>query len=441
MSLIKQIKQFINGSWQEFILADNNINLNLVNGEGVHSLIQVTNHYANEDGTNDWLNEATGSDAIALGIGSKATNSRAVAIGNRCNAEGNTAFVIGQTNTAKGSAVFMGGINNFSDEKTHYSLIFGENNQVTNNSNMNMVLGENNTLSDNLFGGTVFGNGNTVKGGEDGTFSYHNLVFGDTNTASLANYSTFIGKANTGTKTYGSTFVGYGNKKLDEVGSNYGFLVGFENSISGTGDNKYAFGYQNIISSQNGFALGFNNNISNQAFALGRGNTVSGNAATAIGTGHECSGYGSTALGYKNKSTDVYSTVIGLMNESSGEASTVVGQYNTKVENALFVVGNGKGTADTERANAFEVLKDGRAKIFGAPTEENDVVRKKELDEAVAIILDDEGATAAIDSFKELQDLLGSDTTGASGLINQVNENTEKINNIAVASDIATIFE
>ena len=45
--------------------------------------------------------------------------------------------------------------------------------------------------------------------------------------------------------------------------------------------------------------------------------------------------------------------------------------------------------------------------------------------------MDDKGLTEALDSFKEFQNILISDTAGATGLIDKVSENTEKINQIS----------
>ena len=63
--------------------------------------------------------------------------------------------------------------------------------------------------------------------------------------------------------------------------------------------------------------------------------------------------------------------------------SVIFGQYNdfTWVENQkrrLLSVGN--GASDSERKNAFEVLLDGRAKVYGVPSEANDVVRLYDLE-------------------------------------------------------------
>lgn len=54
-----------------------------------------------------------------------------------------------------------------------------------------------------------------------------------------------------------------------------------------------------------------------------------------------------------------------------------VGENNANKNNTLFEVGNGE--SEEERSNAFEVLRDGRAKVQSEPTEETDVVRLKDV--------------------------------------------------------------
>ena len=66
------------------------------------------------------------------------------------------------------------------------------------------------------------------------------------------------------------------------------------------------------------------------------------------------------------------SAAIGVGLNTNAYAQTVLGRYNKPDSDAFFIVGN--GTKDA-RANAFEVLDDNRAKVFGTPTENNDVLR------------------------------------------------------------------
>lgn len=69
----------------------------------------------------------------------------------------------------------------------------------------------------------------------------------------------------------------------------------------------------------------------------------------------------------------------GITTQANNEtlAKAIFGYNNKFNTKAIIEVGNG---TDTNKSNAFEVLKDGRAKVQSAPTENYDVVRKLELD-------------------------------------------------------------
>ena len=60
---------------------------------------------------------------------------------------------------------------------------------------------------------------------------------------------------------------------------------------------------------------------------------------------------------------------------------TILGEYNycpsNYAKDKILIISN--GSSDSNRSNAFEVLRDGRAKVFGAPVDDNDVVRLEEI--------------------------------------------------------------
>ena len=62
----------------------------------------------------------------------------------------------------------------------------------------------------------------------------------------------------------------------------------------------------------------------------------------------------------------------GRGNTTDRHGKFIAGNYSAANEKAIVKIGN--GTKDA-RANAFEVLDDNRAKVFGTPTENNDVLR------------------------------------------------------------------
>lgn len=165
----------------------------------------------------------------------------------------------------------------------------------------------------------------------------------------------------------------------------FGFGAG--NAING--DYGVGIGINNTISNYNGIALGSGNNVSGiSAFATGDKNTVTANFSFAGGTKSEAKGTGSFAFGLgENKAHGYNSIAMGYGNQATGTGSIcigsnltnatgnkiVIGMSNYDDSNNIFEVGKGS------KSNAFEVRKDGRAKVAAAPTEENDIVRLKEL--------------------------------------------------------------
>lgn len=202
----------------------------------------------------------------------------------------------------------------------------------------------------------------------------------------------------------------------------YSFAVVFGENNKATGRSSFAAGANNKVSGLYSAALGDNNNIeSGSSFAvgddhiskgqgntlLGQGNAATGTYGTATGRQNKLSGesnfvagkknevtsaYEGTAFGYGNKVSGDYSfaanignvvshsvaTVFGRYNKSSSNDQTVLGKYCLDNGNAALIVGNG---FSDYRQNAFEVLWDGRAKVYGAPKDDNDVVRLKDLTE------------------------------------------------------------
>ena len=127
--------------------------LNIENGVGKHSIVQVPKEYGVEDDdTLTYGNDASGADSIALGISSKATWKRAVAIGNGCESHGNTSFTIGQVNitgshtenedgtsSSTGNGSFTGG--NGNNNQGNYSVVFGQNNNMKKGGQNSIIVG------------------------------------------------------------------------------------------------------------------------------------------------------------------------------------------------------------------------------------------------------------------------------------------------------------
>lgn len=105
---------------------------------------------------------------------------------------------------------------------------------------------------------------------------------------------------------------------------------------------------------------------------------------TAKGAFASSSGYytnangGSTYSGGFYSIADVeYSISYGISTKTQNNVLAAFGRYNNPTTGHILEVGNGSGNS---RSNAFAVLEDGRAKVQSAPVDDDDVVRKLELD-------------------------------------------------------------
>ena len=198
-------------------------------------------------------------------------------------------------------------------------------------------------------------------------------------------------------------------------GGNTSFTIGQQNKTG-----NYSGGDSD--SGKGGFTHGYNNiNEGHYTEVGGSGNIVHGAGADTIVNGRNnhiiCSSH-SAVFGDSNKIDGTYNpnnsandNIVGGKNNNIGSSGNIVGgvdntangnnnsliigshnnintnfsgdrivggHYNNPVANALMEIGN--GTSVNDRKNAFEVLSDGRAKVQSAPIDNDDVVRKLELD-------------------------------------------------------------
>lgn len=162
----------------------------------------------------------------------------------------------------------------------------------------------------------------------------------------------------------GGTVTGTGDDRVGITGINSGpnnFMAGTGHYIGERATNNAVVGNQNIISRSDDYSTTANNFIS------GLNNYINKSQLCGI-------------IGAINKiENSAYTTLFGegLKAKNADSGTTGVGRFNAINSNARFFVGN--GASDTDRSNAFEVLKDGRAKVYGEPTESNDVIRLNEF--------------------------------------------------------------
>lgn len=175
----------------------------------------------------------------------------------------------------------------------------------------------------------------------------------------------------------GVTITGYGNAlHLKGADCLSPFIAGYKNTIianKGTIHPDAVFGSHNKLTYDGNTTYGLNlvggnsHTIKNAALSLitGLGNTVECLTANDYIYSNIVGGAGNTV----NHDRVI---VGGRGNTSDRNNQFIAGTYSAANEKAIVKIGN--GTKDA-RANAFEVLDDNRAKVFGTPTENNDVLR------------------------------------------------------------------
>ena len=151
---------------------------------------------------------------------------------------------------------------------------------------------------------------------------------------------------------------------LIEYNKSYGFATALGEVTKALGRGSLAAGEGTIANADYGVAIGM--------YTL-----VNGNASFSGGTNTKV--YGKYSFGYGNGAIvdGNNACAIGQVVKAGKDHQAVFGRYNNNKTNTLLEIGNGTDTNNL--SNAIEVITDGRLKVYGAPTEDNDVVRKKEL--------------------------------------------------------------
>lgn len=220
---------------------------------------------------------------------------------------------------------------------------------------------------------------------------------------------------------------------LDDSGrpysTSYSNATAFGSSNKALAKNSSAFGEQNIVDGKTSVAFGQLNTISKSAplaFVTGYGNRIGisngsvqgGSGAAVFGNNNTVLGNRTTVFGADNViqpgttnalvSGDGLNTYLSDGIYGTNTLKGLFGTYNAFLSDYdIFVIGNGTGSEN--RSNAFQVLRDGRAKVYGAPVDKNDVVRKEELDDAISTILGSDELNETLDTIKEIQDVILSD--------------------------------
>lgn len=248
-----------------------------------------------------------------------------------------------------------------------------------------VVYGEN-AISGNVSSGIVSGFGNTIiadanSKGFSGNIvaqgSYVNVSSAN-GEVSGANIEGTINALYSSGAFYSPFLAGHANLlKNNGVDWLSPFVTGYRNTIianKGTIHPDAVFGSRHTITYDGNTTYGLNivggngNTVKNTALSLitGLSNTVECLTADAYIGGGIIGGTSNTV----NHSRVI---VGGKWNTTDRGGQFIAGYYSSANEKAIVKIGN--GTSADARANAFEVLDDNRAKVYGAPTENNDVLR------------------------------------------------------------------
>lgn len=172
---------------------------------------------------------------------------------------------------------------------------------------------------------------------------------------------------------------------------------GVETEASG-GNGSNANGFRTYATGEASFTANTNTKASGKgAAAFGNGGEAEGTYSFKTGDNNKSKGSCTLTAGANNTASG-YCAYVGGINSSSGanyvfvhgeglktvaHNQTVFGKYNIDNINAYAtsypILTVGCGTSDTDRKDVFNVLRDGRAKVYGAPVEDEDVVRKVDL--------------------------------------------------------------
>lgn len=195
------------------------------------------------------------------------------------------------------------------------------------------------------------------KANQAGSFAngYNNIADGK--------YSLVSGRNNYA--SYGCTAFGQANKALGF----FSLTNGDNNTVHPSGNNSMANGAYNNVLGVNSFASGFGN------FATTENSFVTGEGCAAGQKNTFAGGYQSQTY---NRGCFVYGNNL-LTNQVF---QSIFGEYNNTNGSAYFMVGNGSSGSD--RKNAFEVLRDGRATVGANPINNMDVATKQYVDGRVA---------------------------------------------------------
>ena len=362
---------------------------NLIPGEGLDSVVQI---YSGDVDSTHYGNTNTGESAAVFGEANNNSENRALIAGKLNKNSGANNIVGGLRNNVGGTHNIVSGQQNGGIGTTYNSVtrtaikpIYAKDSLIVGQLNKAGEVDSEKLLLNSIVAG--YSNNIEVTSGS--------LVVGKQNTIVNAENSSIMGQNNTITNGNNLNIIGYSNNiinadnsfvggKNNTIGSldklvNYSLVVGIDNeeysvASSVIGQKNFNYGMTSILGGAN------NTNRSFATLVIGERNT-SGN--------EEKTQKDNIISGQYNSANASFSLLVGRYNQVNNHCSIIGGSYNIGKANTLLEIGNGTGESDNERSNAFEVIKDGRAKVYKAPQDNEDVVRKLELDKKIVKVAAD----------------------------------------------------
>jgi hypothetical protein len=314
---------------------------NLENGENVGSLQQKADGVADGfDFTNKNPN-ATALDATLTGlITYGSTGNFASAFGGKSSAQGKRSHAEGSTTIAKGPYAHAEGSN---------SVALGTSSHAEGIQT------------------TAKGDSSHAEGNNTQATGHHSHSEGDQSIASgTASHAEGIDSQAIGIYSHSE---GARTQAIGDVSHTEG------QDTQATGNSSHAEGYLTKAIGASSHAEGTN------TISEGDGSHAEGVATYAKGSGAHAEGNHTQAIGQCSHTSGNYTIANHIY-------QTIIGQFNENKTDTLFEVGNGSGEDYKDeqgniliknRSNAFEVLQDGRVKVYKAPEEAEDVVRKADI--------------------------------------------------------------
>jgi hypothetical protein len=334
---------------------------------------------------------AEGYNTLALGVDSHSEGLRNSAIGQASHTEG-------MRNVAEGKGSHIEGLKNHTSSDAEYSHVEGSRNNVR-GSNAHAE-GYENVITGSASHSHAEGERNIVEGKNAHAEGYNTYAKGKHSHAEGSN----VDKDGSVRPTRIATLSDKKTEITLEGSSSYGL------SSHAEGVQSLAYGYTSHAEGYRTTAEGIGSHSEGSetlaggdySHAEGRLSQATGLRSHAEGTSTKAKGDHSHAEGSNTCAEDIYSHAEGYFAFANAPAShasgvrttatakgqTVVGIANVRNDEALFIVGNGEVNNKNEvvsKGTAFEVLKDGRAKIYGTPTEDNDLVTKGYVDDKIRV--------------------------------------------------------